>query len=206
MLTAWRPLVLMITTDWREWTIGKRFVICATNLQRVMESAYHNNKSFEHVDYTEQRLPSGEYENCKFINCNFSNINLSSVKFIDSHFIDCNLSLAKLTKTAFVDVAFVRCKMIGLHFENCEPLGLAVTFQNCSLNNSSFYQSKLKKTMFKKMFIERSGFHTMWSNHCDVWWMWFWWCNLRENNSWESGFQVIIQLFDRPGNEQDQKS
>lgn len=41
--------------------------------------------------------------------------------------------------------------MLGLHFENCNEFGLSVNFDNCNLNHSSIYQTKLEKTTFKNL-------------------------------------------------------
>jgi len=39
--------------------------------------------------------------------------------------------------------------MLGLHFYNCSEFGLSFTFDNCNLGHSSFYKTKIKKTVFK---------------------------------------------------------
>jgi len=38
--------------------------------------------------------------------------------------------------------------MIGLLFEHCNEFALSFEFNNCVLNYSSFYQNKIKKTLF----------------------------------------------------------
>jgi uncharacterized protein YjbI with pentapeptide repeats len=53
--------------------------------------------------------------------------------------------------------------MLGLHFEDCNPFGLSVSFQNCNLSHSSFYQNKLKKTK-----IENSKLHEVDFTECDL--------------------------------------
>jgi uncharacterized protein YjbI with pentapeptide repeats len=68
--------------------------------------------------------------------------------FIDCQFVDCNLSLVTLNGTLFQEASFRDCKMLGLKFENCNKFGLSVYFRNCTLNNSSFYRAKMKKTVF----------------------------------------------------------
>ncbi|GAA4299340.1 pentapeptide repeat-containing protein [Aestuariibaculum suncheonense] len=99
---------------------------------------------FEKQDFTVNRLPKGDYDYCTFINCNFSESLLSEIKFQECEFIDCNLSSANITYTSFQDVQFKRCKMLGLHFENCNTFGLALTIDDCMLDHSSFYQVGLK--------------------------------------------------------------
>ena len=116
-----------------------------------MEKAFSEGKIFDKVDFTAIPLKTGDYEECRFINCNFSSSDLTEIKFSECEFVDCNLSMAKLMKTAFRNVKFRDCKMLGLRFENCNQFGFAVSFEDCNLNHSSFYQSRLKKIIFKNV-------------------------------------------------------
>src|SRR6266487_1853762 len=94
---------------------------------------YKTEGTFANIDFTENPLAKGEYENCTFLNCNFSGADLSEIKFSECEFIACNLSLAKLVNTAIREVSFKECKMLGLRFDQCNNLGLAVGFDQCSL-------------------------------------------------------------------------
>ena len=113
--------------------------------------------SFDKIDYTQNSLAKGEYENCTFNNCNFSNSDLSGIKFSDCEFLGCDLSLAKLARTDFQDIKSNDCKMLGLHFENCNEFGLSISFVNCRLNHSSFYKLKLKKPYSKLQEADFTG-------------------------------------------------
>lgn len=93
-------------------------------------------------------LAKAEYEQCQFRHCDLSNANLSDYKFSDCEFINCNLSLAKLLHTSFQEVVFKDCKMLGLHFDNCNAFGLRMRFEKSLLNQSVFFQLKLKNTNF----------------------------------------------------------
>lgn len=108
-------------------------------------------------------LAKGEYDNCVFKNCDLANANLSESLFIECTFIDTNLSLAQLGKTLFRDVQFQACKMWGLHFEHANPFGLEVRFDSCSLNHSSFFQVKIKKTLFRNTQLHEVDF-----TECDL--------------------------------------
>lgn len=119
-----------------------------------MSNNYLVDQNFENVNV----LIKGEYENCNFYNCDFSNANFSDFKFIECRFEACNISLLKLNATAFREVTFQDCKMLGLHFEDCNPFGLALAFENCSLNHSSFYKLKIKNTIFKNSQLEECDF------------------------------------------------
>lgn len=121
------------------------------------------DKTYDKIDYTNQYLSKGVYENCIFNNCNFSNTDLSEIKFIECKINACNLSLAKLVKTTFRDVTFIDCKMLGLHFNACDEFGVVFTFDNCNLSNSIFYRLKLKKTSFKNSVLMEVDF-----TECDL--------------------------------------
>ncbi|MEY2917320.1 MAG: hypothetical protein RIS73_1034, partial [Bacteroidota bacterium] len=113
-----------------------------------MNQTYIEEKTFNHIDFTEKALSEGNYENCIFINCNFSNVNLSRIIFSECEFTACNLSMAKLSQTAFRDITFKDCKLLGLHFDHCNQFITGLSFYNCIINISSFYKLKLKKTIF----------------------------------------------------------
>lgn len=119
---------------------------------------YTEGKTFTGVNFQEEHLGKGEYENCVFKSCDFSNIDLSEINFSECEFVDCNLSLAQMMKTAFRDVRFVGCKMLGLYFGNCNEFGLSFSFDGCQLNNSSFFKTKLKKTVFRNTQLEGVDF------------------------------------------------
>jgi len=128
-----------------------------------MEQEYIEDKTFEKIDYTQNPLSKCEYENCKFTNCDFSNSDLTDIKFIECEFDSCNLSMAKLSNTALRDIKFKNCKMLGLQFQTCNEFGLAVYFEDCILNFSSFYKTKIIKTTFKNSKLNEVDF-----TECDL--------------------------------------
>lgn len=121
------------------------------------------NKSFDKINFEESPLPRGEYEYCTFNNCNFANSDLSSIKFIDCTFKNCNLSLAKTVNTIFREAKFLDCKMLGLRFDSCSDFGLSFSFENCTLNHSTFFKKKIKKTIFKNSQLQEIDF-----TECDL--------------------------------------
>lgn len=123
-----------------------------------MERIYIEDKRFEKVDFSVNRMSIADYENCSFINCNLSAVDLSNICFSECEFTDCNLSTAKLIKTSFRDTKFFACKMMGLHFEHCSNFLFSVYFENSVLNLSSFYEVNLKKTVFKKCSLREVDF------------------------------------------------
>ncbi len=110
--------------------------------------AYFTDDNFESIDFTDQSLPNGEYENCHFSNCIFNGCDLSEIAFSNSDFENCDLSNAQLKGTAFRDARFSHCKLLGLSFEICNPFLLAISFTNCLLDYSSFNQLSIKNTCF----------------------------------------------------------
>lgn len=124
-----------------------------------MQEIYIQDKIFDKNDL----LTKGEYENCTFNNCNFADNDLSECKFTNCTFNDCNLSLTKLDRTAFWDVLFKDCKMLGLRFYNCNEFGLSFSFDGCQLDHSSFFKTKIKKTIFENSQLQEIDF-----TECDL--------------------------------------
>lgn len=123
-----------------------------------MEDLYITERIFDKEDFTRKPLANGEYEHCSFMNCDFSNTDLKGMSFTACTFSGCNISMAKLTQTAFRTVLFTGCKMLGLHFEQCNPFGLSFRFEHCILNHSSFYQVKMTKTIFRSVQLHEVDF------------------------------------------------
>lgn len=109
-----------------------------------MNDSYFLDREFSNIN----TLEPGEYESCKFINCNFAECDLSKFEFINCQFINCNLSLIITYKTHFRDVHFATCKMLGIRFNDSQNVGLSISFNNCLLNHSTFYNLKIRKTDF----------------------------------------------------------
>lgn len=113
-----------------------------------MITNYIDTKSFIGTDFSAARLPIGEYDQCTFTKCNFENSDISNCVFIDCEFEACNLSNSSTKHTSFQEVRFKECKVIGVKFNQCNDFLLALNFNNCQLNLSSFYKLKLIGTQF----------------------------------------------------------
>lgn len=133
------------------------------NTSARMELKYFADQKFENATFKDNTLAIGEYENCRFSDCDFSECNLSDFVFTDCEFRYCNLSLVKLTRTTLRDVKFQNCKMLGLHFEDCNEFGLSFGFDNCILDHSSFYKTKITRTVFKGTRLHEVDF-----SECDL--------------------------------------
>lgn len=129
----------------------------------MMELTYIADQKFENDAFKMNPLRKGEYENCQFRNYDFSECNLSDFVFTDCEFQYCNLSLIKLTNTTLRDVKFQNCKMLGLHFDDCNEFALSFRFENCTLDHSSFFSTKIIKTIFKD-----SRLHEVDFSECDL--------------------------------------
>lgn len=110
-----------------------------------MSSNYCFDKTFTKVNFSVENLVFNEFEQCIFSKCELNNVDLSDIKFINCSFIDCNLSNVKLINTSLQEVEFERCKMIGFNMDEINQFGLKVSFTECNLNESSFYEAPLKK-------------------------------------------------------------
>jgi fluoroquinolone resistance protein len=113
-----------------------------------METALHQNKTFDTIDYSDQKLTDNEFINCEFINCNFSKSDFSSIDFLDCTFKNCNLSLAVLKNTGLKNIHFTGCKLMGLDFSSSNSFLFSMKFHDCLLDYSTFIYKKLKKTDF----------------------------------------------------------
>ena len=123
-----------------------------------MDKQLIEEKTFREIDFAETSFTIGDYEYCSFINCNFSGISVANCTFLECTFNGCNLSTVNLAKAAFRDTKFTGCKLLGLHFQDVNPMGFDVGFDNCILNLSSFYDLKLKNTLFKNCSLSETDF------------------------------------------------
>jgi fluoroquinolone resistance protein len=113
-----------------------------------MKGAIIADRIFDKQDFVQVPLPKGEYEYCVFTGCELGNADLTNIFFLECRFEGCNLSMANLERATLRDVQFKECKMLGMRFDSCNQFGFAIHIDHCSLNHSSFYKTKLKKTIF----------------------------------------------------------
>jgi fluoroquinolone resistance protein len=120
----------------------------------VMKEIRFENRTFENIDVSKQRLSAKEYDTCAFVHCDMSGADLSHVTFSDCTFMSCDLSNALTAKTVLHGVLFSACKLLGVHFDHCNTFLLSMAFENCNVDFSSFFKVNLRKTTFN-----RSTFH-----------------------------------------------
>ncbi len=138
-----------------------------------MEKTYVEHKTFDHIDFSENGLALGNYENCTFTNCSFLNFDLSGTTFSECIFEQCDLSMATLAGTALREVRFKDSRLLGLHFEDCNDFLFSASFEDCRLNLSSFCRLKLKSTLFKNCNLQEVDFTeadltSATFDHCDL--------------------------------------
>lgn len=123
-----------------------------------MIKSFIEDEEFENINFQDEPLKMGEYDNCIFSHCNFSKVDLMNIIFTECRFEHCDFSNATIANTAFRDVIFSGCKLLGLHFEHCNTFRLEMQFDNCSLNFSSFYELSLPSTLFQDCSLEEVDF------------------------------------------------
>ncbi|MDA0194577.1 MAG: pentapeptide repeat-containing protein [Bacteroidetes bacterium] len=123
-----------------------------------MSDLYIEGQVFDRDDFSKRGLEQGEYENCSFNDCILSNADLKGSNFIACEFKNCDLSTAKIINTAFREIKFKNCKMLGLHFNTCNPFLFSAEYESCQLNLSSFYKCSLKNTIFEKCSLNEVDF------------------------------------------------
>ncbi len=138
-----------------------------------MNRAFIDSKNFKGIDFTKKHFEIADYELCTFENCNFSEMDLSGTSFVECEFDNCNLSMCKLNKTQFNEVVFHQCKLLGLQFENCDPIFFEIEFNNSIINLSSFYQLNLKNVKMNSCSLHEvdfteSNLKAFYFNDCDL--------------------------------------
>ncbi len=123
-----------------------------------MEDLIHIQKTFEKVVFINKRVNNREFEECIFKNCDFSNSDFSNNTFMDCEFIDCNLSMTQLIGTSLKTVHFSNCKLLGIHFHSCTDFLFNVSFQDCTMDYSSFANKKMPKTKFSNCSMREVSF------------------------------------------------
>ncbi len=119
--------------------------------------------TYERKKFSKEPLDKGEYENCLFKQCDFSKADLADIRFTECEFLECDFSLALLTKTALRDALFKGCRILGARIESRDEMGLSISFDNCQLDNTSFYKAKTKKPVFRDSRLHETDF-----TECDL--------------------------------------
>lgn len=141
----WQHILYHVLSSIKEYSIA--FTVLYSKDIRIMLMQYLG-RQFHDEDYTQRSFPGGEFEDCVFSECIMANIDLSGCRFISCTFNNCDLSLTLINNVSFQKVRFFDCKMLGIRFDECDDFLLAIDFDTCMLNLSSFYALPLKGTKF----------------------------------------------------------
>lgn len=140
---------------WGDFLAG--FGACGRMLTLLAEKTsmhVHTDQLFDKITV----LPTGDFEGCRFTHCDLGGTDLSGINFTECVFEDCNLSGCRILQTTFNDVRFIRCKILGLHFETASQYLFAVRFEHTTADLCSFYQCKMKKTLFSHCSLQEVDF------------------------------------------------
>ena len=122
------------------------------------KTIYHENKEFKSIDYSEKTLRDREFAKCTFISCNFTNSDLRDNNFDDCVFENCNFSMTLIGNVGLSNVVFSNCKILGVDFSKCSKFMFSFNFDNCMLDYSIFFGSKLKGTSYKRCSLREVDF------------------------------------------------
>jgi fluoroquinolone resistance protein len=123
-----------------------------------MDESIIENAVLEKVNFAETPLEAPVYENCRFLNCDFTGTDLSGFSFRSCEFTGCNLSQIRNPDLSLNDVAFKSCKLLGLAFQDCNPLLFSVSFDGCKMDFSRFMKMKLAGTVFAGCSLKEADF------------------------------------------------
>ncbi len=118
----------------------------------------HENKEFSGVDYSEKKLRDRSFIKCKFVGCNFTKSDIRGNDFETCEFICCNFSLTVVGGTGFRNAHFKESKLLGVNFSECNKFMFSFAFDDCYLDYSSFFGTKLKKTNFNRCSLKETDF------------------------------------------------
>ncbi|TXK44287.1 pentapeptide repeat-containing protein [Pontibacter qinzhouensis] len=113
-----------------------------------MEAVFHQDKTFEKINYAGQVVHDREFENCTFKRCDFTGSQFAGCRFHDCTFEGCNLAMIKLNRSTLNNVVFTECKLTGINFSECEDMLFTVKFDTCILDYASFMRKKMPGTRF----------------------------------------------------------
>ncbi|NMM40440.1 pentapeptide repeat-containing protein [Pseudoalteromonas arctica] len=125
------------------------------------QNDYYEHEFFK-VKATAQRFSDIEFEQCQFIECDFSHSQFSNCRFIDCEFINCNLCDLSWNYSSLEEVSFKGCKLNSIVWGQVNWPQLALTapvsFKDCELSHSSFFELSLKALTMTDCFAKDVDF------------------------------------------------
>ncbi|WP_394973962.1 pentapeptide repeat-containing protein [uncultured Croceitalea sp.] len=123
-----------------------------------MDKPFITEQHFKGEDFTSTPLKRAEYEECTFERCKFQNGFLDNQHFMECEFLACDLSNTNIKHSIFNTITFRECKLLGLRFEDLNDSLLSFQFHNCQMDFASFFQLKIKNTVFKDCTLLETDF------------------------------------------------
>lgn len=123
----------------------------------MSDKPYLEDRTYTPADLL-RGLPTAHYEHCTFRGCDLTGLSLSDCTFVDCTFTDCRFGQNTMLDTGWQQVQFTDCLMMGLMWDECNPLALSVSFSGCNLSYCSFHRLKLKKTVFRSCVLQEADF------------------------------------------------
>jgi uncharacterized protein YjbI with pentapeptide repeats len=123
-----------------------------------MNIPFVTEKQFKGEDFTSTRLERAAYEECTFERCQFQNGFLDNQHFMECEFLACDLSNTNVKHCIFNSIIFKECKLLGLRFEDLNDSLLSLQFYDCQLDFASFFQLKIRNTVFKNCTLIETDF------------------------------------------------
>lgn len=119
---------------------------------------YHELKEFRDINYSGKTMRKRAFNKCKFVGCNFYKSDLRDNSFEDCLFDNCDFSMADVDGTGLRNISFNNCKILGVNFTKCSRFMFSFSFENCIIDYSTFFGTKLKKTQFIKCSLKEVDF------------------------------------------------
>lgn len=114
---------------------------------QLTDSSYNENL-FNDLSLNHVEIMNKEFYSCKFTNCDLSEVVFQNSIFEDCLFDNCNLSLTNFRNSRLQKVEFEECKITGVNYGLCERYMIDINFNQCYLQNCTFFGLNLNKNKF----------------------------------------------------------
>jgi fluoroquinolone resistance protein len=127
------------------------------------------DERFCDLELDEPVLAGKEFESCEFRRCSLTSADLSDCAFRETTFDDCDLSGARFADSKLVSTVFSDCKLIGIDWTSVHVsrLPLALTFERCRMDFSSFAGLRLAGSGFRHCRLHEADFSDADLSGCD---------------------------------------
>ncbi len=116
-------------------------------------------KTIQNQNFNSIKLEARIIESCTFKNCSFSAAKLDEICFEDCTFLQCDFSNASIRRLTLNNCEINNSKLIGLHFQQCNPLNFEVYFKSCNLDLASFSEMNLTSCKFSECQLTNVDFY-----------------------------------------------